>query len=247
MEGTAARAGRPLRALVFAAAGVGIAAAAHRIAHGAPPSPVVLTVATLAVAGLVAPFAGPARSGPAVGATMVAAQGALHLTFTHTAGGGAGGLRAVLWELLCVSPGMATPAPSPGITSPGIVVHAAAMGMGATGSASGGLTGGGMAAFRWEAAAGMTLAHLTAALLTAVLLRHCDEALVALGILAAVAATAVARVVTLPARRPRPTTRLRARSCPRTADRRPPRPRPRDPGRTAIVHRGPPAGRPVTA
>lgn len=178
---------------------------------------------------------------------MVAAQGALHLTFAHTAGGGAGGLRAALWELLCVSPGLATTTSMPGMSpiagTPRMAAHTAAMGMGPAGSVGGGMPSGGMAAAHWEGAAGMTLAHLTAALLTAVLLQHCDEAL---GALAAVIATAVAAVHTVFARLPRPTTSLRVRSCPRTADGRPPRPRPRDPWRTAIVHRGPPTGRAVT-
>ncbi|MGA5817481.1 hypothetical protein ACPC54_06435 [Kitasatospora sp. NPDC094028] len=85
---------RLLRAVVFAALCVALAAAAHVAMAGAGVSPTVLAGAFGAVLGLTWLLAGRRRGLGAIGVWMVAAQGALHLLFeqagTAARGGGAG-------------------------------------------------------------------------------------------------------------------------------------------------------------
>lgn len=85
---------RLLRAVVFAALCVALAAAAHVAMSGAGVSPAVLAGAFGAVLGLTWLLAGRRRGLAVIGVWMVAAQGALHLLFEQAGaaarGGGAG-------------------------------------------------------------------------------------------------------------------------------------------------------------
>ncbi|MFD7584893.1 hypothetical protein ACFV84_05610 [Kitasatospora sp. NPDC059811] len=99
---------RLLRAVVFAALCVALAAAAHVAMAGAGVSPPVLIGAFGAVLGLTWLLAGKRRGLGAISAWMVAAQSALHLLFEQAAalgrgGGGLGRLATTDWAalLLC--------------------------------------------------------------------------------------------------------------------------------------------------
>ncbi|MEV7353455.1 hypothetical protein [Kitasatospora sp. NPDC091276] len=99
---------RLLRAVVFAALCVALAAAAHVAMAGAGVSPPVLAGAFGAVLGLTWLLAGKRRGLGAISAWMVAAQSALHLLFEQAAalgrgGGGLGRLATTDWAslLLC--------------------------------------------------------------------------------------------------------------------------------------------------
>lgn len=99
---------RLLRAVVFAALCVAMAATAHVAMAGAGVSPSVLLGAFGAVLGLTWLLAGKRRGLGVISAWMVAAQTALHLFFEHAAalgrgGGGLGRLATTDWAalLLC--------------------------------------------------------------------------------------------------------------------------------------------------
>ncbi|MGW2251597.1 hypothetical protein ACWCXH_15555 [Kitasatospora sp. NPDC001660] len=99
---------RSLRAVVFAALCVALAAAAHVAMGGAGVSPPVLTGACGAVLGVTWLLAGRRRGLGVIGAWMVAAQTALHLLFERAGalaptGGGLGRLTGTDWAalLLC--------------------------------------------------------------------------------------------------------------------------------------------------
>lgn len=115
---------RLLRAVVFAALCVALAASAHVAMAGAGVSPPVLACAFGAVLGLTWLLVGKRRGLGAISVWMVAAQSALHLLFEQAGalgrgGGGLGRLAATDWAalLLCNPeriPGGLSPSSWPG-------------------------------------------------------------------------------------------------------------------------------------
>ncbi|MBV2156373.1 hypothetical protein, partial [Kitasatospora sp. SUK 42] len=110
---------RLLRATVFAALCVAMAATAHVAMAGAGVSPPVLLGTFAAVLGLTWLLAGKRRGLGVISAWMVAAQGALHLLFEQAGalgqgGGGLGRLAGTNWAaLLLCNPGRAPGGLSP--------------------------------------------------------------------------------------------------------------------------------------
>ncbi|WP_121178564.1 hypothetical protein [Streptomyces sp. 1114.5] len=110
---------RQLRAVVFAALCVAMAATAHVAMAGPGVSPTVLTGAFGAVLGLTWLLAGKRRGLGAISAWMVAAQTALHLLFEQAGalargGGGVGRLATTDWTALL----LCNPDRAPGGLSP---------------------------------------------------------------------------------------------------------------------------------
>ncbi|MGW5351068.1 hypothetical protein ACWERV_11200 [Streptomyces sp. NPDC004031] len=176
---------RLLRAALFAAVCVVLAAAGHTLASGTAVPSWSLALGWLGVVAVVAPLAGRERTLPGITASLAAGQLTLHMVFgagqmcatpglTPSSGGG-GGLLTVAARLVCGTHATAlTPQSAQQIVSAaGIGPHAGMPGM----TPQAGLTARSVLAALPLCSLPMLLAHLLAALVAGWLLRSGEAAL----------------------------------------------------------------------
>ncbi|MFI0895231.1 hypothetical protein [Streptomyces sp. NPDC020983] len=181
---------RLLRAALFAAVCVVLAAAGHTLASGTPVPVWSLALGWLGVVAVVAPLAGRERTLPGITASLAAGQLTLHMVFgagqmCATPGftpssGGDGGLLTVAARLVCGThaTGLTPQAAQQIVTAAGLGPHAVHTAAGMPGmSPQAGLTAHSVLAALPLCSLPMLLAHLLAAVVAGWLLRRGEAAL----------------------------------------------------------------------
>jgi hypothetical protein len=181
---------RLLRAALFAAVCVVLAAAGHTLASGTPVPVWSLALGWLGVVAVVAPLAGRERTLPGITASLAAGQLTLHTVFgagqmcatpgLTPSGGGDGGLLTVAARLVCGThaTGLTPQAAQQIVTAAGLGPHAAHTAAGMPGmSPQAGPTAHAVLAALPLCSLPMFLAHLLAAVVAGWLLRRGEAAL----------------------------------------------------------------------